>query len=138
MTNNETHENESGSIKPLLEWLKKFDFIYQKLSPEKQFVAGAIATYLYLEIIYNSENLPAVVQPLIEILEKIPLHQLSLYIATLIAFAGSVDGARRIVIDQIPFYRAYIQVFLLGQKLKDIDDSDQSDSGKQAEPDKLD
>lgn len=138
MANNETHENESGLIKPLVEWLKKFDFIYQKLTPEKQFVIGAIATYLYLEIIFNSKNLPPVVQPLIEILEKIPLHELSLWIATLIVFAGSIDGARRIIVDQLPFYRAYIQVFLLGQKFNDLDEAAQLGSAEQAEPDKLD
>lgn len=137
MANNETHENESESIKPLVEWLKKFDFIYRKLTPEKQFVIGAIATYLYLEIIFNSKNLPPVVQPLIEILEKIPLHELSMWIATLIAFAGSIDGARRIVADQLPFYRAYILVFLFGQKFEDVDDSGQLGSAEQAEPDKL-
>ncbi|HOZ02942.1 MAG TPA: hypothetical protein PKX78_00425 [Candidatus Woesebacteria bacterium] len=60
-----------------------------------------------------------------------------MWIATLIAFAGSIDGARRIVADQLPFYRAYILVFLFGQKFEDVDDSGQLGSAEQAEPDKL-
>ncbi len=117
---------------------KKLDFVHRELLPEVQFLAGLISGSFVLQLLHNSENMPATIQPLIGFIEKIPNHRISMWIVTLIAFVGSVDGARRIIVDQLPFYRAYIQVFLFGQKFEDVDDSGQLGSGEQAEPNKLD
>lgn len=70
-------------------------------------------TYVYVSMIIHPEKLPEKLQPMQEILVQLPLGTVSLWIAGLIAFAGSADGARRVIVERLPFYKAYIQVFLL-------------------------
>ncbi len=87
--------------------------IYQRLSPEKQFAFCLIATYLYPSIILEPENLPSVVQSMLELLDILPAGRTVVWISLMITAAGTIDGARRILSDQLPLYKAYIEVFLL-------------------------
>ncbi len=94
--------------------LRKLEAAYNALSPEKQTVFGVFATYIYMIMLISPESLPQRIQPMIESLNKMPLHNISLWITTMVVFVGSVDGVRRIVTQRLPFYKAYVQVFLLG------------------------
>jgi hypothetical protein len=99
----------------VIEILTKFDQLRKNISPEKQFLVGSFATYLYLVIIINPESLPTQVIPIIESAKSMPTSMLSLWLATSIAFLGSVDGVKRIIDESFPLYKAYIQVFLLNE-----------------------
>lgn len=86
-----------------------------EIRPELEYVAGAIATYLFLVALINPELLPIYAKPVFEIIDKLPLSKLSIASSATIAFMGSVDGASRIVLESLPFYKAYLQVFLLNK-----------------------
>jgi len=92
---------------------------YRRLSPERQYVFSAIALWMYLSIWLQPENLPDGVQPMISTLNQMPTAKLSWLMGSLISFAGTADGARRIVIDQLPFYKAYINAFVLRKRFVD-------------------
>lgn len=108
-------ETETPQKNKLSNFFEKLSAIRERVSPEKEYILGAVATYLCLIILTNPESLPTQVQPLVELMTKLPMHKFNLWLTTAIAFLGSVDGARRMVIDQLPFYRAYLQVFLLNK-----------------------
>ncbi len=93
--------------------MEKIYQLYLHLPPEKQTVFGAIMTYVYLSMIMHPEKLPEKVQQIQEILVQLPLGTVSLWTAVLIAFAGTADGARRVMVERLPFYKAYIQAFVL-------------------------
>lgn len=97
------------------DWIARFNKLRDKISPENEYLLGAFATYVYLVILVNPESLPAQIQPMLELFNKMPMNSFSLKLATMIAFTGSVDGARRIVLERLPFYKAYLQVFLLNK-----------------------
>ena len=115
---------------------------YEKIPPEVEYVLGAVVTYLMLEFMLFPDHAPPLFARYLELLDTIqgrlpplsrsvemlthgaPLSTLVLGIGTLIGFVGSVDGARRIVMDQLPLYRAYVQVFLLGAANADEPDAD--------------
>ena len=74
---------------------------------------------MYLSIWLQPENLPDGVQSMIATLNQMPRAKLSWLMGSLISFAGTADGARRIVIDQLPFYKAYINAFVLRKRFVD-------------------
>ena len=109
----DTGEQLSVSNNKLNKIVEKLKPIYDRLSPEKQLVFGIISTYIFLSILINPEKMPDQVQPLLEILDKLPLNTISIWIATSAALIGSLDGVRRLIVEQFPFYKAYIHAFFL-------------------------
>lgn len=95
--------------------LSKIKETREKIPPEKEYFLSAVITYLYLVMLVNPESFPATVKPLLELLRNMPSSQLVLWSSAILSFIGTVDGARRIVLHQLPFYKAYFQVFLLGK-----------------------
>ncbi len=106
------HKRNQSTTSEIFDTIQK---LRNEIRPELEYVAGALATYLYLVALINPELLPIYAQPVFEILGKLPLSKFSLMASTTIAFMGSVDGARRIVLESLPFYKAYLQVFLLNK-----------------------
>jgi hypothetical protein len=99
---------------------------YENLTPERQTVIGVFATYTYLTMLFFPEKLPDFLQPMLEELDKIPMTRISLWTTTMIAMIGSADGVRRIISERLPFYKAYVQVFMLGRFADDDVDEDES------------
>lgn len=91
---------------------ESFKQAYESFPPEKQVIFGVFASYVYLTMLISPEILPQRVQPLIELFNKIPLSNLSLWTTTSLALIGSVDGVRRIIMDRLPLYHAYLRVFV--------------------------
>ena len=102
--------------------LDKFNEAYKKLSPETQVVLGSFVSYIYLVILLTPDLVPDVFDPAIELLDKMPMRNISLWITTMIAMTGSIDGVRRIITERLPFYKAFVHVFLLHK----FDDEDSS------------
>ncbi|MBU0576530.1 hypothetical protein KJ707_04590 [Patescibacteria group bacterium] len=108
-------ENQSRQQTKTEEAFTKIRELEKRVSPEQEYIIGAIATYVYLVMLVSPEQLPAQIQPMIELFNNIPMGRFSLWLTTAVAFLGSVDGARRLVLDSLPFYKAYLQVFLLNK-----------------------
>lgn len=107
--------------------IKRLQEIYKRLPPERQFVFGAFASYVYLTILVAPEKFPQIMQLLLRFVDSVPTGRASVWFTLLIALAGTADGARRIVQERFPFYKAYIQVFVLGrfaegEELGEVDD----------------
>jgi hypothetical protein len=100
----------------------KFNDAYRKLSPETQVVFGSLVSYIYLVILLTPDLVPEIFEPAIELLDKMPMRNISLWITTMIAMTGSIDGVRRIITERLPFYKAFVHVFLLHK----FDDEDSS------------
>jgi hypothetical protein len=86
---------------------------YNNISPEKQYIVAAMATYFYLVIILTPEKLPQSAQDLLIAQEIININTQEIWLASLLTFIVSADGARKIVFNQLPLYKAYVRVFLL-------------------------
>lgn len=93
--------------------LSKAGEIRNKISPEKEYVFGALATYVYLSVVLNAETIPVAAQPLAELVESDPHLKIQLLFFVMLAFLATIDGAQRIVIEKLPIYRAFIKVYLL-------------------------
>jgi hypothetical protein len=116
-TRPETDQSQAKQVPSKIDiLLQQLKAKYEKFSPEKQYIFGGILTYVYLSLLSPSEDMPANMKRAAEILYATPSSQWSIAIGTIIAFAGSVDGARRIVKHRIPLYKAYVRVYLLGQR----------------------
>lgn len=96
--------------KPIIDSLKG---IYENLSPEKQVIFGVFASYIYLVMLTSPDSLPDKVQPIIELLNKMPMSSVGIWITTMTVMVGSADGVRRVIAERLPLYKAYTQVFLL-------------------------
>ncbi|MCB9813541.1 MAG: hypothetical protein H6772_04005 [Pseudomonadales bacterium] len=107
--------SEMVKLPTLKDWIDRLSELRDKISPEKEYLIGAFATYMYLLILVSPESLPGQIQPMLEMLNGIDKSSFSLKLTTMIAFTGSVDGARRIVLERLPSYKAYLQVFLLNK-----------------------
>lgn len=89
---------------------------YRGLSPERQYLLSAIVLWLYLSILIQPDSMPERVKPMIAFFNQMPQAELSWWLGSMAAFAGTADGARRIVIDQLPFYKACINAFVFRRR----------------------
>jgi hypothetical protein len=97
------------------DWAEKLRSAYENTPPEKEMVLGILASWVYLNVLFSPEKMSQMVQPYIDLLDKFPDSETGLWLATAMGLLGTGDGLRRIVTDRLPFYKAYIQVFLLGR-----------------------
>lgn len=88
----------------------------KSISPEKEYFFGAVATYLYLSVFLNAENMPEVAKPLAEMVQNDSLLKTQMLVFILLAFLATIDGAQRIAIEKLPVYKAFIKVYLLNKK----------------------
>ena len=105
---------------------EKLKTAYEKLSPEKQVLFGAVLFYVSLTSLFCPEFLPWIVKPItetIESIDKAPTNSTIMLIIMTISFVGSVDGVRKIIIKRFPFYKAYVQAFILGINIENEEGS---------------
>ena len=114
---------QSPNFDPVRRLLIELGRLRDHLSPERECLFGAVVTYASLVLLLSPEKTSQQLQPLIELFEITNSQVMaSIKMTTLIGLVGSVDGARRIVQESLPLYKAYLQVFLLNKF--DFDDEE--------------
>ncbi len=86
-------------------------------NPEKEYLFGAFATYLYVAALFRLDILPPEIadqfkkaRELTRLIPFIPEgDNIGLIEATAMSGTLTVDGARRIVLNRVPFIKAYLR-----------------------------
>lgn len=87
-----------------------------RLAPEREAVVGALAAYFYSMMLFQPELLPERVQNMVELVRGNPIGIAELYALALIGVMGTADGARRVAVERLPYYKAYLDVFIFKRK----------------------
>ncbi len=98
--------------------LKTVDVIRQyrdALSPEKEYLFGAILSYIYTAILIDPGVFPERVQPMVHLMKELPNVTPEIWVSVFFGLLITADGARRISFERLLLYKAYFQVFLLNQ-----------------------
>lgn len=118
--NSETSDQPHQSNEKFLdEIVSKLSELKNKIPPEKEYLISALAAYVYLALLIAPETLPQEIQPILELLDEIPMRAVSLRVGLAASFIGTVDGARRMVFEYLPLFKAYLQVFLMDKEQPD-------------------
>lgn len=102
-----------GLIEALDETRKFRERNFPGLSPETEFLAGAITTTVNIAGIVNPDVLPSPASDLLKTLKEIiPFYDLSLALAAVVASLVTIDGAKRIAEERVPLARMFLSTLI--------------------------
>lgn len=96
---------------------RSVDLLRQHLTPEQQYLLGAVCTWAYLALLLDPQQLPEISQQMAQFINHIPIvsesYRISVVVASGITSATTVDGANRIATESLPSYKAYWREFVV-------------------------
>lgn len=92
--------------------------VRDRISPEMEYIFGAVATYTYLATLTDPSLLPLVLEEISDILQKMPLYKLNMATSSIVSGTMVVDGARRIATERLPLLKMSSAMMLDNLKKK--------------------